>query len=130
MDNSILVGQYLWKIVTDNEEVKELISKDKVQPLFALADTTFPFVVYSRDSLTPTYTKDMLSGNAVSFTFIVVSNKYWQTLNLANAVRHSLECKQYKDEDITIHPIKLTSMYEESIDDAYVQRMTFTMDVS
>lgn len=129
-DNSILTGKYLWKFVTENEEVKELIDSCKVMPMFAVADVTFPFVVYSRDSLLPQYTKDMLTGNELSFTFIVVSNKYEQGLELANAVRHSLECKYYKDDDIHIHPIKLSALYEETMEDAYIQRMTFSMNVT
>ena len=130
IDNSMLTGKYLWKIVTEDEEVKKLIPANKVKPLLAVADTTFPFVVYSRDALIPYYTKDMLSGNELTFTFIVVSDKYESGLTIANAVRNALECKRYKDENIHIHPIKLTSLYEETVEDAFLQRMTFTMEVT
>lgn len=130
MDNSMLTGKYLWKIVTEDEEVKKLIPPAKVCPLMALADTTFPFVVYSRDALVPEYTKDMLSSNNLTFTFITVTNKYEDGVVIANAIRNALECKYYKDEDIYIHPIKVTALYEETVDDAFLQRMTFNMDVT
>ena len=71
------------------------------------------------------YTKDILSDNDLSFTVIVVSDDYVQSLDIANAVRHALESYRYKDEIINIHPIKLLSATEETIEDAYIQRMNY-----
>ena len=103
---------------------------DKVFPLIANADTTFPFIVYQRSSLMPIYTKDILTENQVSMTIIVVSDEYIQSLELANAVRHALEGHRYNDEDISISTMKMESVSEETLDDAYIQRMIFTFTVS
>lgn len=128
MDNSLLTGKYLAKFITENEEVLKIITKDKVFPMYAEADTTFPFVVYTRD-LIPTYTKDILTDNTVTFNVAAVSNDYVQSLELANAVRNAIESHYYKDDDITISTIKLNNAYEDTVSDAYIQRMTFTMNV-
>ena len=130
MDNSILAGKYLRKILIENEELMELISANNIFPLLANADTTFPFIVYSRNNITPIYTKDILTDNNAVFTVIVVSDKYTESLDIANAVRHSLEGYRYKDEIINIYPIKLDSIYEETMDDAYIQRMMFSFSVN
>lgn len=130
MDNSILAGKYLRKILIENEELMELISANKIFPLLANADTTFPFIVYSRNNITPVYTKDILTDNNAVFTVIVVSDKYTESLDIANAVRHSLEGYRYKDEIINIYPIKLDSISEETMDDAYIQRMMFSFSVN
>ena len=126
MDNTILAGKYIRKFMTEDTELMKLISADKIFPLIANPDTTYPFIVYSRDTITPIYTKNFLSENELSFTIIVVSSDYEESLDIANAVRHSLESYRYQDEVINIYPINLQSVTEETVEDAYIQRMTFT----
>ena len=89
-DNSILVTKYIRKFIVENEEVSKLINTNNVFPLIANADTTFPFVVYSRASLVPTYTKDLLTENSITIYIYVVSDKYIESLEIANAIRHSI----------------------------------------
>ena len=128
MDNTILAGKYIRQIMIDNQELMELIAANKIFPLIANPDTTFPFIVYSRTNLIPTYTKDLLTDNLVSFVVIVVSDNYVQSLNIANAVRHSLEGYRYQDNDIKIYPIKFDSITEETMEDAYIQRLSFSFN--
>lgn len=130
MDNTILAGKYIRKFLVENEELSAMIDTKKIFPLIANADTTFPFIIYSRNNIVPTYTKDYLTDNALTFTIIVVSDEYVQSLELANAVRHSLEGYRYTDEVISIAPIKLQSITEETIEDAYIQRMTFIFNAT
>lgn len=128
MDNSLLTGKYIKEFISENEEVLKIIPADKVVPLYAEPDTTFPFVVYTRE-IVPEYTKDILTGNAVTFNVAVVSNDYVQSLELANAVRNAIEGHYYKDEYITIGVIHVSNAYEDTVSDAYIQRLTFTMNV-
>lgn len=125
-DNSILVTKYIRKFITENEDVCKLVNKNNIFPLIANADTTFPFVVYGRSSLVPIYTKDILTENNITIYIYVVSDKYVQSLEIANAIRHSIESHIYKDDDIYIDTIKLESITEETSDDAYIQKMVFT----
>ena len=125
-DNSILVTKYIRKFIVENKEVSKLINTNNVFPLIANADTTFPFVVYGRASLVPTYTKDLLTENSITIYIYVVSDKYIESLEIANAIRHSIESHIYKDDEITIDAIKLESITEETSDDAYIQKMNFS----
>lgn len=138
MDNTILVGKYLYRALSNDTNILSIVSVDKIFPLMPKVqyndetgeeeDVTFPFVVYSRESLTPVYTKDMLTSNQVRFTIIAVSNDYIESLELANYIRNCLECKNYKDSDIEISTIKMDSISEETIEEAYIQKMTFSFD--
>lgn len=129
MDNSILVSKYIRKFLVENEEVQGLIDVNKIFPLIANADTTFPFIVFQRSNLMPIYTKDILTENLITMVIIVVSNDYIQSLDLANAVRHALEGNIYRDNDIVISAMKMESITEETLEDAYIQRMVFTFNV-
>lgn len=128
MDNSILTGKYIRRMLLESDELTALIDQSKIFPLIANADTTFPFIVYSRDSLIPIYTKNLLTDNNVSFTIIVVSDDYIQSLDIANAVRHAIEGQMYQDEYLTIYPIRINSITENTLSDAYIQtiRCTFS----
>lgn len=136
MDNSILVGQYIYTILSEYTELTNLVSSDKIFPLMAIVeinpdtgeeqDITFPFITFSRESLTPVYTKDLLTENQVVFTIICVSDEYKESLLIANSVRHALESKFIRNEEITISRIKLDSIQEETIENAYVQKMQFS----
>ena len=61
MDNSILVSKYIRRFLAENSEVSQFIDVNKIFPLIANAETSFPFIVYQRSSLTPVYTKDILT---------------------------------------------------------------------
>lgn len=139
MDNSILVGKYIYKSLVNDSRIQEVISGDKIFPLAPRIqyneqtgkeeDITFPFCVYAREALTPIYTKDMLTDNEVIFSVVVLSDDYLESLELANLVRNNLECKTYKDDDIFISRIKLESCSEETLDEAYIQKLTFKFTV-
>lgn len=130
MDNSILAGKYLRNAMIENEELIKLIDPNKIFPLIANANTTFPFIVYSRTNLNAEYSKDGLVDNNATFAVIVVSDNYVQSLEIANAVRHSLEQYRLFNDDISIYPIKLDYVSEETIEDAYIQRMSFSFSVN
>lgn len=125
-DNTILIGKYIRKFISENDEVKSVISQSNIFPLIANADTTFPFVVYGRSMLRPIYTKDILTENEVEIVVYVVSNDYIESLEVANAIRHSIEGYRYKDNDIEIDTMKLVSITEKTSEDAYIQEMRFS----
>ena len=137
-DNALLISKYVQKILEESEEVVTMLDGNK-KKIFALKQNeniSFPFIVHSRSNLTVTYTKDIEFihnvgwSNTVQFTVWCVSNDYIQAIDLANAVRHSLETYRMKNEDIYIHPILLINAIEYMTDyDAYVQELQFQCTV-
>ena len=133
-DNSLLISKYIQKALEDSQEVKAILGNDqhKIFPLLQPDTLAFPFIVHSRNNLTVRYTKDAGLGygwdNEITYTVSCVSNEYVQCLELANAVRHSLETYHLKDENILIHPIELINVTEYTVEnDAFVEELQFRM---
>lgn len=130
MDNSLLIGKYIYKLLSEDEGLSGLVTPKKIFPLIANADTTYPFVVYSRTGLSVQNCKDGLVEDTVEMQIIAVSDNYVESLEVANQIRKTLELRRYKDDDIQIRECKLTSVYEEYMEDAFIQRMNFTIKLN
>ena len=137
MDNSLLISKYIQQILEESAEVTNIVGTDshKIFPLLQPDNLSFPFIVHSRTGLTVYYTKDIEEGpvgwtNTINYTVSCVSNDYIQCLELANAVRHSLETYRWRDDNIYIHPIKLLTVSEYTTDtDTYVEELQFQIEV-
>lgn len=140
MDNSILASRHIYNMMAQSEELTQLVGTDKIYPLRVELrydeltgepqEITFPFIIYGRESLEPSYTKNFLTENLLRYRVIVVADDYDNSLEVANAVRHSLEGHVYRDEYMNICPIRLESMNEETMDDTIIQTMVFSMAVN
>lgn len=119
----ISVGLYINKKLNSNTDFTDLVG-DKVFPITTKKEISFPFVVYKRDGLTPNYTKDSLCGDVVNTTFIVASDEYFKSVEIAEALRSTLENKRSKEYGIT--EIKLVSASEDTIEDTFVQVLVFS----
>ena len=133
-DNTLLISKYIQKALEDSQEVKTILGNDehKIFPLLQPDTLAFPFIVHSRQSLSVTYTKDIVLGmgwtNTIQYVVTCVSNEYIQCIELANAVRHTLEGFYYKDENIRINPMMLQNVSEYTVEnDAFVEELTFTI---
>jgi len=152
MDNSLLISKYIQYILEHSNEIADILdpenaphdlsneenTQDYTQRIFPLLqpdNLTFPFIVHSRTGIQVTYTKDIEFGpcgwyNVVNYTVSCVSDDYAQCIELANAVRHSMETYRWHDENIYIHPIQLLTVSEYTTDnDAFVQELQFQMMV-
>ena len=110
MDNSILLGKYIYQMLSDDEVLSGMVTPRKIFPLVANADTTYPFIVYSRSGIAVEYCKDGVVENTVDFQILSISDKYVESLEIANQIRYILELRRYKDDDIRISDIRLTSV--------------------
>lgn len=126
MVNSILIGKKIFSILSKDTELKEAVN-GQIYPLLANKSTTYPFIVYSRDTIYPSYSKDGNYQDEVGITVIVVSNDYEESVEIANKVRSDLELLTYEDDDIYIADTHLTGVSENTSDDAYVQRINLNL---
>lgn len=137
MDNSLLLSKYIQSILENSNEIKSIIGEDehKIFPLLQPEDLSFPFIVHSRTGMSVQYTKDIQIGrigwvNIIQYTISCVSDNYVQCLELANAVRHSVETYRYKDEDIQFDPIELLTVTEYMTENnAFVEELQFQCTV-
>ena len=118
--NSLEISKKIYNILSNSELLTEKVG-DKIFPLIAEADTDFPFVVFRRNGITPIYTKDWLTEERVTVDIVCASNKYFESVEVAQIVRYLIE--GYHDN--SVRQTRLTYITEDFTNDCYAQRMTF-----
>ena len=122
----MLTGNYLLDVLNDQEELIEVLGENKIFPLVAKEDTTFPFVIYTRDNIQITYTKMANHDNLVTITYKVYSDNYDESVTIANLIRNILERKQIEvPNEIKINDIRIVSMYEQYNENGFCESITF-----
>ncbi len=91
---SLQIGKAIYDILHSNADIVAKL-QDKIFPLISEQNTTFPFIVYRRTGIIPAYTKDRYSVNdSVTVEIIVASEKYNESVEIADLVRLALEGKK------------------------------------
>lgn len=122
MTNSILINKYIYSKLSNSNELKKYVDS-KIYPLVAENTTTFPFVTYYRDNISPiSFTKDGYCQDEVYFTINVVSDQYTQTLEIANIIRKLMEGLRGDD---NIYDCHMTNIDENFVENSYVQTLQF-----
>lgn len=125
---SISISKHIYAKLSESEALKPLVG-DKLFAISTKESTTFPFIVYRRESLIPAYTKDRYdTGDNAAVEVVVVSDNYLNSLEIAEAVRLSLENKRCKYASFSVIGAKLLSASEDFIEDTFLQRLTFSFD--
>ena len=60
---------------------------------------------------------------------LAVSDNYVTSLEIANQVSRILELFRYKDDELVVTQSKLSSVQEEYLEDAFIQRLIFTLNI-
>ena len=106
---SLSIGAHVYKKLSDSTELAKLVS-DKIYAISTKTETSFPFVIYKRNSLTPEYTKDRYgTGDTVSVEIVVASDNYLNSVTIADVIDS-----------------KLISANEDFIEDTFIQSLVFS----
>lgn len=131
MDNTLKIWEYLLPTLTSNEELTNIIPVDHINPLGQPEETKYPFIIYRRDSLVPTYTKHLpgVGGwtNNITISVSIYSDNYNETLYAANIIRNAFEGLSGQNEDIKIHAIELANSYETLSNGVFQQNLSFNI---
>ncbi len=111
------VGRDIVAILNSSEEIRTSLG-DKIFPLVAVANTTFPFLVYRRSYYTPQSNKDY-ENEKVGMEIVICSTTYNESVGIADAVADAI----LHQETDTIDDIKITNINEDFIDDTYTQKI-------
>lgn len=132
MTNSILLGKAIFKLLSESRELQEVkIDPKKIMPLIADNDISFPFITYSRDSIYPSsLTKDGIHEDTCTFSIFIVSQKYIESLEIANICRGIFEKRKLESEGLILEYVQLSSVTEEYQDNSYVQNLSFQCKVT
>ena len=126
--NSLQIGEYIYNILSNNEELTNLITK--ITPIVADNDTALPFAVYKRVSLNSNRCKDGTFEDVTMVEIVVVSASYSQGIEIANIIR---DCMVFTDRtvgDMFINESTLSQTTEEYSNNAYIQKLQFTITIT
>lgn len=121
--NGIAIGKAIYKILEGIENVYPLVvDKENVK---------FPFVVYRRSGLQAVNnTKDrLLYQQTANVEVAVASQDYGESIDVASRVIYRLEQTGGEFCGITIRNIELIDADEDFIENTYVQRMNFRIEI-
>ena len=128
MKNTLKVTKYILAMLKADENLKEYISADKFYPIDAKLSSTFPFAVMQRTGIVPASTKDGIFQESVDYTIIIVDDNYAGSIDIAEAVRQTLDRHSYKTDEICISRITLTGSTETYYNDSYIQQLDFKIE--
>ena len=124
MLQSLKIGSYIFN------RIKTITGYD-CYPCVADNDVKFPYIVYNRTGLSTQLTKDGYTDDNVSFEISVYSDKYAQSVHVAEAVRGALEVLSAQhDETFDIDNSIITNASEYWNDNTFVQQINWTADVT
>ena len=118
------------KNFTIGKEINRLLKNnvlglgDKVFPLIANPNTTFPFLVYRRIGYQPRNNKDYV-GEIVTMEFNVASESYNESVDIANSVADILQGQETQ----LIEDIQLVNVSEMYLQDTFIQNLQFRIEL-
>mgnify|MGYP003302482967 CR=1 FL=1 len=92
---NLQVGKAIFSILSNDADLVEKV-ENKIYPLIADVNTTFPFIVYRRNGIEPLNSKDRFTINTTTYISIVVaSDKYDESIEIAERIIKALSKGTY-----------------------------------
>ena len=121
MESSISVIKHIFRILSSDNTLNEMVG-NKIFPIIAENDITFPFILVTRTSITPITFKTGVAVDKVTFQVVIEDVDYFRTVNIAERVRELLELRNSD----YFKRIEFSSCYEDFMNDSYKQRLQFS----
>ncbi len=91
---------------------------------------TLPYIVYRRSGFEETRHKGILHNDSVNMEVLCLSQRYGEGVAIAELVREALDGVSARSESLEMRSCVLTDADEDWTDDAYVQRLVFTLRIT
>mgnify|MGYP002522074348 CR=1 FL=1 len=124
-ETAISVNKHIYQLLSSDSGLTSMVD-NKIYPLVAEESVTYPFVIFTKESVSGNYSKDFLVNDTVTISVVVAANNYFQTVNIAERIRAILE--NYRDGYFL--SILLDNVTEEFIEDAYIQQLQFSAKIN
>lgn len=125
---SISIGTHIYSQLSSSASLKRLV-RDKIFPVSTLRATTFPFILYKRNALTPNVTKDRYdTGDSVEVEIVIADNNYSRSIVIAEYVRDLIDKKTGEYKRFSVVDANLISTDEMFSEDTFIQRLTFSFE--
>lgn len=119
------VGNDIVQLVTSDITLTHTIG-NRIYPLVAKTEATYPFIVYRRIGYTPDGDSKDSDGESCTVEFAVVEPRYDLCVEVASAL---CDCLQHA-QTTNIADIQLVNSSEDFVDEANVQRLTFRVTIN
>ena len=124
-ETSISSPKHVYQLLINDTILNKLVEK-KIYPLIAEESVTYPFIIFTKESISGNYTKDLLVNDSVTISIAVAAANYFQTVEIAERVRQILE--NHRDE--YFYNILLESVTEDFVEDTYIQQLQFSAKIN
>ena len=124
-ETSISSLKHIYQLLINDEDLNKLVDR-KIYPLVAEESVTYPFIIFTKESASGNYTKDLLLYDTVSISVAVAAVNYFQTVQIAERVRQILE----NHRDGYFYNILLDNVTEDFVEDTYIQQMQFSAKIN
>lgn len=121
--SSLSAGELIYAILKTDPEVSKRAAK--VYPVVE-DEATLPYIVYRRKQFDKGPVKGQRGNDTVYIEVQCFTKDYTESVELAEAVRDALDAQVFRHEDLVMRACDLTDSYEDWVDDAFVQSLTFT----
>lgn len=111
------VGKELVSILQGSSAVKQALG-NKIFPLVAVPNTTFPFMVYRRSYYTPENNKDY-EGEKVGVEIVICATRYEDGVDIADKVATAVNHARTN----MIDDINITNISENYVEDTFTQQV-------
>ena len=125
---TIQIGKVITALLNADTNLVEMIG-NRVFPIVSKEGTQYPFVVYRRNSVTPTYCKDGLASETASVDIVIASNTYTNSIEVADLVRAAIDKRACVYQGTTVSNIEMTTAEEDFVDDTYIQTLNFNFTI-
>jgi len=124
-ETAISCNKHIYQLLSSDSGLTEMVG-DKIYPLVAEETVSYPFIIFTKESVNGNYTKDLLLNDTVIISVAIAANNYFQTVNIAERVRATLE--NYRDS--YFYSVLLDNVTEEYIEDAFIQQLQFSAKIN
>lgn len=124
------ISKHLQSVLSSDPDIRERIG-DRIFPISTVTSTTFPFIVYERDSISVEYSKDGSVCDTVICTVYVMTESYMEGVVIAEDVRSALESFEMVsgNGETRAFSAELSGAVESFIENTFVQQLQFTFEI-
>lgn len=122
---SLSAGEIIHAILSEDEDVTSITKK--IFPV-VIDSATLPYILYRRTSM-QNLTMKGSTADSSDIEILCFADSYEKSIELAESVRHSLDHQQAESDGLVMRSCDLTDAEESWQDDAYVQKLIFTIKI-
>lgn len=111
------IGKEIVTILNGSSDVTDALG-NKIFPLVAVPNTTFPFMVYRRSYYTPANNKDY-EGEKVGIELVIATTKYEDGVDIADKVATAINHAR----TTMIDDVIITNIKEDFIEETFIQQI-------